>query len=1053
MVTKSIITKPKFSIRITVVSVFILGTLITALIALCLQYHFSEKMVLESSVKNFSLTNKSVENRLAELDSLSQKVLHILANSSALIESKRTDSIELRSVISELLQLNPLFLSMYISEDNGNFYDLINLNSHSKARKSLKAKDVDHWVLVNVTNERDKKIQYTHYFDELFKLRLSISKETNHDHRERVWYKNAYKDTVYKTEPYFFHYLQAPGVTYSMRSQTNSVIALDVSLEGVSNFLLEQKDKTISSTKTKIFLYNRNGEVIASNTRKDVQFSNPLKKISLTKEQKKYLQEKSDIKISNETDWPPMDFSVSGQPRGYSIDLINAISTLLDVDINYINGFSWFEFIEQFNNNKIDIIQPVFNSIKNKKMGLLSESIATLPLSIATHSKSNKTIDYKQLNGKKIAIGKGWAIKKLIEDNISNVKIVEVNSSKEVLDMVSRNEVYAGIDIEPVLRYTQKQFYIKNIVYSPLPQPLFTKSLHFLFHFEDEHLKELFNHAIKELPNDFMRNLQKKWFDPKDKNLSINMSVVPYPELIERLSSNTNIGSLELVKIDGIEQYLYINSVDKTGNNEFLAILVPKKILLNPIREEIKISIIITSLCLLIIFPISWWLASPIVNPIRKLEHETKKIKSQDYTSLLIMDSNITEISNLALSMASMSESIQQHEKSQKVLIDSFIELIAQAIDDKSPYTAGHCKRVPELGIMLANAASESRSASFKDFKFKNEDEIREFSLAAWLHDCGKITTPEHIVDKATKLETIYNRIHEIRMRFEVLLRDAELRYYQKVEATPSEKVKFKEELDLRKLKLYDDFEFIASCNIGKEYMDDENILRLTELSKVTWQRYFDDRLGLSSIEESRLSNVPQPTLPTKETLLIDKEKDLIPHDQPIKNIKELGIKIEPKKYKYNLGELYNLKVQRGTLTPEDRYKINEHIVSTIKMLEGIPFPKNLSRVPRYASTHHETLIGNGYPRQLTGKDLSIPERILVLADIFEALTADDRPYKKAKPLSVSIRILANMVNKSHIDRDVFELFLKSGIYLKYAHKFLKPEQIDTVNIDEFIDC
>jgi HD-GYP domain-containing protein (c-di-GMP phosphodiesterase class II) len=161
---------------------------------------------------------------------------------------------------------------------------------------------------------------------------------------------------------------------------------------------------------------------------------------------------------------------------------------------------------------------------------------------------------------------------------------------------------------------------------------------------------------------------------------------------------------------------------------------------------------------------------------------------------------------------------------------------------------------------------------------------------------------------------------------------------------------------------------------------------------------------------------------------------------------------MEVPEYERNLGELYNLSVTKGTLTIEERYKINEHIIMTIKMLENIPFTRNLRKVPEYAGGHHETMIGTGYPRKLSKEQLSIPARIMAIADIFEALTAADRPYKKAKTLSESIRIMAFMKKDKHIDADLFDIFLTSGVYKEYAKKFLLEEQIDEVDISQYLD-
>jgi len=191
--------------------------------------------------------------------------------------------------------------------------------------------------------------------------------------------------------------------------------------------------------------------------------------------------------------------------------------------------------------------------------------------------------------------------------------------------------------------------------------------------------------------------------------------------------------------------------------------------------------------------------------------------------------------------------------------------------------------------------------------------------------------------------------------------------------------------------------------------------------------------------------------LPTTEPLLSDRADHVIRRPEGWAYPTNLGINMDIPDHLYNQGEIYNLSISRGTLTSEDRFKINEHMISTIKMLESLPFPDELKNVPRYASTHHETMKGSGYPRRLSGDELSIPERILAVADIFEALTASDRPYKKAKTISVAIDILHNMVLDNHVDRDCFELFVREGVFLEYARQYLKPEQIDPVDVAKYL--
>lgn len=386
----------------------------------------------------------------------------------------------------------------------------------------------------------------------------------------------------------------------------------------------------------------------------------------------------------------------------------------------------------------------------------------------------------------------------------------------------------------------------------------------------------------------------------------------------------------------------------------------------------------------------------------------------------------------------------------QRALMESMVQLLAGAIDAKSAYTGAHCARVPELAGMLAEAACAVDTGPLAGFAFRSEAEWREFRIGAWLHDCGKITTPESVVDKATKLETIWNRIHEIRTRFEVLLRDAEIDRLRMLLAG-GERARADAVFERRRATLTDDFAFVARCNVGGESMPAADAARIRAIGAQTWMRHFDDRLGLSHIEEARFAGRPAPDLPVAERLLADRPEHIVPRAADAGYDARHGFSMSTPEHLYHYGELHNLCVSRGTLTPEERYKINEHIIQTVVMLDQLPWPPDLRRVPEYASTHHETLTGTGYPRGLVARDLSVPSRIMAIADIFEALTAADRPYKRAKPLSEAVRLLAGFRARGHIDGDLFELFLTSGVYRRYAEMFLAREQIDEVDIAAYL--
>jgi HD-GYP domain-containing protein (c-di-GMP phosphodiesterase class II) len=408
----------------------------------------------------------------------------------------------------------------------------------------------------------------------------------------------------------------------------------------------------------------------------------------------------------------------------------------------------------------------------------------------------------------------------------------------------------------------------------------------------------------------------------------------------------------------------------------------------------------------------------------------------------------VTKVSGSAATAVETRKQVE----AQSALIDAIIRLLADAIDAKSPYTGGHCERVPMLAEMLIDQAQQEMNGVFAGFMM-DETQRREFKIAAWLHDCGKITSREYVIDKATKLETIYNRIHEIRTRFEVVWRDLDIEYWQGMaNGQPTEQLEQKRQQ--QQLKLQEDFALIARLNIGGEALQEADIARLNEISDITWLRHFSRNIGISKSEAQRLPT-EEESLPVREHLIADRPEHLIPwgdRKPPVEKDNpdnHWGFDMSLPEHEINQGELHNLAIIRGTLTEEERFLINEHIVQTIRMLSTLPFPEGMKKVPDIAGNHHEKMDGSGYPRKLTGEQLSIPEKIMALADVFEALTAKDRPYKDAKTLSQSLKILAVMVREQHIDADVFRLFIESGVYQNYAEGYLADQQKDAVNIEE----
>lgn len=1035
----------RVSIRAAVVAGVLIATVLIATVAIGLQYFFSRSLATDATQAVYQQTVASTRDYLAAVDSRANATSRILAQFSKLIENNRIGA-ESRQLFAEIMQLNTLFYSIYVGFDNGYFYELVNLNAGQAVREQLRAEPEDRWVVISVSGQGAARERRFEYFDEDFNSRRSWSHQTDYDVTKRPWYVNAEKNTVHKTDPYLLQHLQAPGQTYSTRiAEDNAVLAVDIALSAVSGYM-QSLDVSEGS---EMFLYQDTGEIIASNkTQNQQQQLPPAPELTLSEAQQKIVEENQYLTVSNEIDWPPVNFAVAGRPYGYAIDTLDYIEEMTGFRLRYINGLKWNDMAAMFLSNELDVIQPVFFNEQRQVVGELTEPFLQLPYGAVTREDAEPLSAISDLNDSKVAVHKDWSLKDNLQEFYPGIEIIEAESVRDLFVQVKNGNADAALDTAAVLRYTAEEFFIDGVtLHSPLQaeEATLPQQLHFMINRNAAGVAEIFDLALAQLGDEHKAALAERWLDD---NAEVgHIGSVPYQSLLDLIDDDTL--SLQTMEIDGEPHFVYVAPLIE-GGDEYFAIMSPTDTVLAPAMQQVWNSVLITALILLLLLPLMALFASPVVESIRRLVDDSEKIRQRRFSEVMPAPTYITEINNLSDSMQDMSRSIETYEQQQQDLMEAFIELIAQAIDDKSPYTAGHCERVPELAFMLAEEAENSQTPPFREFGFRNQQEWREFKIGAWLHDCGKITTPEHIIDKGTKLETIYNRIHEIRMRFEVLWRDAEIDYRDKLQNNPQDAENLRHELTAKQTRLKADFAFIAECNVGGEFMDEAAIERLDELAEITWQRYFDDRLGLSPIEENHFAEAPA-ALPATEKLLADRPEHIFERYHSTDYAPHLGIKMAVPEHLYNLGELYNLKIKRGTLTPEDRFKINEHIISTIKMLDNLPFPPELSQVPRYASTHHETLIGTGYPRKLTAEDLSVPERIMILADIFEALTAADRPYKKAKPVSVAIDILHKMVQNQHIDPDVFELFLRSGVYIQYARRFLPESQIDEVDISQYL--
>ncbi|MEP5322875.1 MAG: transporter substrate-binding domain-containing protein, partial [Marinobacter alexandrii] len=536
------------------------------------------------------------------------------------------------------------------------------------------------------------------------------------------------------------------------------------------------------------------------------------------------------------------------------------IAGALDVPVAFENGFTWSELVDRFREGKIKLLHPVALTEENRDWGRSGDSHFRLPFALVTKEAAEQPVSLNQLIGKNLAIPKGWSILDPIRKAWPNINIVEADSTLDAIEQVIAGDVEAALDNETILRYIAQHYFMSGLAFHTdldlgldnVPDQFFILSPD-----AEPELRILLDRAIDAFEDEHHNYLEETWLNTQQSGGQLDSETVPSGKMIEIAADPDQHGQLISIDIDGEENVVFASATGSGVTPLYLGIVTPVSVVLEPFLSNISLSLGITAGLLFLLLPLSWLFANPIVRPVRQLAVENDKVRRLEFDEVQRVSSSVKELDELSESMVDMVASIQAHEIAQRDLMDAFIRLIAQAIDDKSPYTGGHCERVPELALMLADAATQCTEPAFQDFALKDGEEWREYRIAAWLHDCGKITTPEHIVDKGSKLETIYNRIHEIRTRFEVLSRDAEIHYWESLASSPEKKQVLEAELKRVQKELQDDFEFVAECNVGGEFLDESKQQRLLEIAEKTWQRRFNDQLGLSPVEELRQAGEP----------------------------------------------------------------------------------------------------------------------------------------------------------------------------------------------------
>jgi HD-GYP domain-containing protein (c-di-GMP phosphodiesterase class II) len=987
----------RYPLHVTLAAVFVTAFVLFGVVLIAYTYVQGRRIELLGAHDQMDRIGRQLQAEIAGLYQPAQGLVDITSKSAIWGGDTLEERLAALPPVTEALQLNSSISSFYVGTEDGDFFLIRTLDQQGVAGETLEAPSGSAFAIQSIERNQQTEPAGTllFYDGDLRLLDRRPLVDTDFDPRARDWYRQAItSDTQVSTDYYIFFTTGEVGLSFARRLATGGgVVAADITLEELEEGIARER----ITPSTRIAITDRSGRVIALS-------ESELTAILPTGEATGSIEMPRLSEVGDPAYGALAQQISDGDPTGrFDLEIDGEIWLASITDLPTRSGR---EVLLSTMIPRRELLADV-DRIRNRSLvisgALLAVAIAVVLWISRNVSKSLRALALEAGNIRRFKLGRSFSVRS---------RITEVDELSETM-AVMKDSLQQFFEISRALSAEKDQRRLLEMILREACKVAHADGGAILMETEDETELEV---AILEIDRAGIHFGGTSGVEPP----FAAVPVITEPDVAGRPSLDSETArELLTIRINNVEEDLRFD--------------------LRRINERFEYDD----------FTCRSVMSVPLADQKGELVGLMQLVNARDAAGRVGgFDPEVVPLIEALSSDAAVALDLRRLLKAQKDLLESFIHVVAGAIDAKSPYTHGHCQRVPEIAKMLAEKAHTASEPPFDGFDL-SEDEWYELHIASWLHDCGKVTTPEYVVDKATKLETLVNRIHEIRTRFEVLWRDAEIEYWRTRAAGSPDDPEAKERMTRRHDQIRSDWAFIAECNLGEHFMDEERTDRVERIASETWQRHLDDRLGLSHEELERKRRTPETDLPTTEHVLADKPEHIIerPGEGPVFGDNPHGFKMDVPLHLYNHGEVYNLSIPRGTLTAEERFKINDHIIQTINMLERLPFPRELSRVPDWAGNHHEKLDGTGYPRRLGEDDLSVPERIMAIADIFEALTATDRPYMRPKKLSLALKIMGSMRDNGHLCSDLFELFLDSGVWREYGEQYLQPEQLDEVDV------
>ena len=578
----------------------VLVTLITAAVALGLHYYFSRALVLDSVTARYQQTAATARDYLSNLDSNALQTTRVLAQYPQLVEGQWVNRAT-PALFAEVMRNNPVLYAIYIGFSNGNLYELVNLNSSDAVRRQLKAAPADRWAAIIVTGSGEQRRRRFEFYDEQLQPTFAREEPSDYNASQRLWYTSAQHGSVNKTPPYLFQHLQAPGQSYSTQLDGGqAVLAVDVAFSTLNAHLRSQP----LSVDGEIFLYQQSGEIIASNAEAQNEERLPqTEPFALSDEQARYINSIGRLRISNETDWPPIDFALSAEPRGYSIDLLRVIAQMTGLNIEFVNGYAWPELMELFRSGELEILQPVLS--RQQLSGALTQPFLQLPYAVVQRQNDVEINSLQQLTGKVLAIPSGWTVANIIRSNYPQIKLLEVSNARSALEAVSQGKADATLDMALTLQLTADQYFIGGLRFNRQVQglELLPQGLKLLTQEKLQPLADILDQVLASIRPETWQFLYDKWL-AEETGVTVP-AVVPYPQLISMAQHSATQNRLEQTTINGQPYYIFASTFDrrKSPREHFAFVISEQRLFANSSRE-VWLSVLIIAALWLLLMPV-----------------------------------------------------------------------------------------------------------------------------------------------------------------------------------------------------------------------------------------------------------------------------------------------------------------------------------------------------------------------------------------------------------------------------------------------------------------